>query len=169
MELRNFPITDRGEKWHTCAKCGGSKYNRIEVRFESGSTEPTEDETITTASGDTGVVTDDDIDLQSGTWAGGDAKGVFVIKNATGVSADTDGRKWGVDGETASGSVGGSNMFTLDGAGLEKTYGVMYPQSHLGFYKGRWYCLEHLRALINRSNLDDSKVTVKETGRGKFP
>ncbi|HUW46164.1 MAG TPA: hypothetical protein VMW50_10275 [Dehalococcoidia bacterium] len=165
MQLKNFRITNRREKWHTCALCGGDAYKRIQVKFTSGGTEPEEDEVITTASGATGIVTDTTIFITSGSWAGADAEGYLELSGATGVSDEL----WGVDEEIVSGSVGGADMFTLDGQGIEKAYGIMYPLSHLSEYDGKWYCLEHLRLKAGRDELDEAMVEITELERGTLP
>ena len=130
----------RYERWHTCELCGGDTYNRIEFEFTSGSTEPTEGETLTGASsGATGVITD--VVLYKGTYAGGDAKGKIEMSTATGV--DADALTWGTENEDINGSTGGDNMMTMSGYGHQKTHGILYPMSFLIKRDGKYYCENH--------------------------
>ena len=73
---------DAGEKWDECVMCGARRIRAL-VHFDSGSVEPTYGETVTGAtSGDTMVM--DRYVLISGTYAGGDAVGVFEGTSPTG-------------------------------------------------------------------------------------
>jgi len=132
IDPKNFAQKIRGEKWHTCHLCGGNQYKRVEVKFTSGGTkEVKEDDTLTgAASTDYGTVTE--VELLSGTWAGGDAAGYIEIENAVGV-AD---RLWGSEDEVLK-TDASSNIATMDGYGYEKTYGIMYPLSYLTKYEGK--------------------------------
>jgi hypothetical protein len=151
------------EKYHTCVKTGGSLYKTIQVKFNTGSSEPVEDEVITTASGDTGIVTDTSITLLSGTWAGGDAAGFLELSSPTG----TTDMLWGVDEEAATGDSGAA--FSLDGQGIEKTNGIPIPLSRLAFYKGKWYADVYYEAMARRDGLDEVMVNINENDRGKLP
>jgi len=161
---KTFSQKIRNEKWHTCHLCGGKKYKRIEVKFISGSKEPAEDDVITgNTSTDYGTVTE--VELVSGTWAGGDATGYLELKDAVGV----DDRVWGsLDEELINSTEGDAATMTLDGYGYEKVYGVMYPLSYLTKYEGKWYCKEHLRFRAIPRERDKQRIKVDENERGKL-
>ena len=162
---KNFKQKIRNEKWHTCHLCGGNQYKRIEVKFTSGSVEPSEDDVITgNTSTDYGTVTE--VELVSGEWTGGTATGYLELKDAVGV----DDRIWGSEDENLNNTTtGGSNVMTLDGYGYEKTYGVMYPLSYLVKYEGKWYCKEHAPFRSIPRERDKSRLIVNESERGKLP
>jgi len=159
---KNFKQKIRNEKWHTCHLCGGKQYKRIEVKFDSGSTEIEEDETLTgDTSGATGTV--NEVELVSGAWGDGDAAGYIELKDATGVSD----RLWGSEDEDLTASGGGTA--TMDGEGIEKVYGVMYPLSYLVKYKGKYYCKEHLPFRAIPEEREKQRLRVNEGDRGKLP
>jgi len=120
--------------------CGGEPVKTCELQFDSGSTIPVEDETLTGAtSGDTGVVVS--IRLESGAWATGDAAGTVLMSSPTGISDDFECFS---DDELVTGSTGGTNILTANGDGIVKTEGMPYPEGQTGIYKGRRYCTQHL-------------------------
>lgn len=167
INLKNFTDKVRGEKMHTCWLCGGPKYTYAEIKFDSGSVEPTVGETLTGAtSGNTGVVVDTE-DLFSGTWVGGDAVGVVEVSSPTGM--DDAGDIFEED-ETITGSTGGADMMTVI-YGTEKSYGVMYPLSYLSKYNGKWYCPGHLKAVMESDLRTETKIDTAslEADRGKIP
>ena len=144
--------------------CGGPQYKRIEVKFTSGSTEPEEDDTVTGAeSEDTGVVSE--VELVSGTWAGGDAAGYLEFDASTGV-AD---RLWGTEDEILNAATAGDNFATMDGYGIEKTYGLMYPLSYLAKYEGHYYCKEHLPFRMIPKERAKQRIRLDEGDRGTLP
>lgn len=155
---------DLRDKHLSCRLCQGM-YTYAELPFDSGSTEPTVDETLTGAtSGDTGVVVN--VTLVDGTWAGGNASGFVEIDTLTG----EDTEMWTIfeDNETVNGSVGGNDMFTInepygEQAGYVKKFGILHPRGDLikaddGFY----YCSAHYDYRFYRKNLDDEKIDIKE-------
>jgi len=162
LNPKNFSQKIRNEKWHTCHLCGANQYKRVEVKFIDGSTEIEEDETLTgDTSTDTGTV--NEVELVSGTWAGGDAAGYIELKNAVGVSD----RLWGSEDEDLTASGGGTA--TLDGYGYEKTYGIMYPLSYLTKYEGHWLCKAHLPFRAIPKERAKQRIIVTEEERGKLP
>ena len=160
---KSFSQRIRNEKWHTCHLCGGNQYKRIEVKFASGDDEVEEDDTLSgLTSEDTGTVTE--VELVSGSWAGGDAAGYIELKDATGV-AD---RLWGSEDEELHIGDSANTVATMDGYGYEKVYGVMYPLSYLARYEGKYYCREHLPFRSIPKERDRQKIKVTEKGRGKL-
>ena len=146
-----------GEPRRPCVLCGGF-FQQVEIRFDSGSVEPTEGETITGAtSGDTGVV--DEVVLESGTYAGGDAAGTISLNTATGV--DSNGL-WGTDDEALNGSTGGDDMMTLNDNGFQKSYGRLWPVSQMFFRDGKWYCAGHYRFRFEYRDKLEDKSTIKD-------
>ena len=135
-----------GQRHYTCESCGGALVKTCEVQFDSGSVEPTEDETLTGAtSGDTGVVVS--TRLESGTWAGGDAVGTVLLSSPTGEGDDGECFD---DNETVTGSTGGADMFTVNNDGIIKTEGLVYPEGETGIFEGKRYCTEHLNFMLGR-------------------
>ncbi len=128
------------ERWHTCELCGSTRYNRVQFQFTSGSTEPTDGETLTgNTSGDTGVV--ESTVLYTGSWSNGDAQGHVILSSLTGV--DDDDRTWGAEDEEINGSTGGNSMMTMTDYGFQKTFGLTYPMSFLIERDGKYYCKNH--------------------------
>jgi len=165
LKPRVFQDKIRGEKMHTCYTCG-RKYTRAEIKFDSGSVEPEEDEVLTGATSEaTGVV--ELVTLVSGSWAGGDAAGFVELSSVTGID---EGDVF-EDDEAVGGSVGGADILTIDGYGTEKSYGTMYPLSYLVKYKGKYYCKEHYRAHLDADLLKQGTIDVAslESERGKLP
>lgn len=135
-----------GQRHYYCATCSGDLYKTVELQFDSGSVEPTEDETLTGAtSGDTGVV--DSVKLESGTWAGGDAVGTVYLTSPTGIGDDGECFE---DDETVNGSTGGTNILTANGDGITKSDGMPWPEGETGLYKGQRYCAQHLEFVISQ-------------------
>jgi len=156
------PSENRGEKWRACVMC--DKWRKeAELPFDSGSTEPTADETLTGAtSGDTGVV--ESVKVYSGSWAGGDAAGFVRVSSISGDDFDT--QTIFQDNEQVNGSVGGNNMFTMNGAGQVKKYGRMYPQSEMVQRDGKWFCKAHYRFRYRHKDMDDVRINIDEGDRG---
>lgn len=153
----------RGEKWYNCELCGGQKYNYVELKFDSGSVEPTEGETLTGAtSGDTMVVVS--TQLLSGTYGGDDATGIVEGSSPTGVDDDGD---WGTDNEAINGSTGGDNMMTANGEGIQKTYGIMYPKSALVKRDGKYLCKAHYDAKYTSRDRDAYRMDLDESIRSE--
>jgi len=153
-------------KWKSCYWCD-PKWFRAVLQFDSGSVEPTEDETLTGAtSGDSGVVTDSY--LYSGTYAGGDAVGWVEMSTLSGQDAE-QGTIF-QDDENINGSTGGSNMLTANGVGAYQQYGIIYPDKDMIKYRGRWYCRWHFDWYNKRAVWDlENRINVAELekDRGK--
>jgi len=156
-----YPVAPRrGEKWDECVWCG-AKYKWVEVFFDSGSVEPTADETITGDTSEaTGVVVEDSLVLFSGSWAGGDAAGVLMLSTPTGI--DFDSGDWGEDNETVTGGTGGANMFTLNTAGVRKMFGKLYPESELIERDGKYYCKFHYDWRFRGKDRDDDNASSSD-------
>lgn len=154
------------EKWKTCRLCS-VRYKTCELKFDSGgTTEPTVGETFTgNTSGDTGVVTDVQSPLISGTWAGGDAVGFITLDTLTG----DDGEQLTMfqDNETITGSTTGSNVLTCNGEGQIHIGGVFYPKRLMGKYEGVWYCHWHYGFRARPKERDREKLRIREDERGK--
>jgi len=166
MKIRvNNPAPRReltGEKYRSCVMCG-DYFKRCELYFDSGSTLPVTDETLTGAtSTDTMVVTG--VSLTSGTWAGGDAVGVVQGKTMTG--RDFDSRSHFQDNELINGSTAGNNCMTADGTGAEKIYGRLYPEGEMTLFRGRWYCNQHYSFKWRHKLIDEENFRVDEGDRG---
>uniref|UniRef100_A0A6M3KZF5 Uncharacterized protein n=1 Tax=viral metagenome TaxID=1070528 RepID=A0A6M3KZF5_9ZZZZ len=161
------PPLDEGRR--ACVLCGPF-YHEVEMRFDSGGTaEPTVGETFTGASsGDTGVV--DEVVLESGTYAGGDAVGTICLTSPTGVGAEGDSSSqynygsWGTDNETITGSTGGADMMTLNGTGARKSYGRLWPETQLYFRDGKYYCSEHYMFRFRMKTLDETPLFIPDRG-----
>jgi hypothetical protein len=154
-----------GVRYRPCWFCSANVYNRIEFRFKSGSTEPEASQVLEESGDSTVGGTYDTHVLQSGSWAGGDAAGVMKLKDAIGVTGDTDGNQWGTDSSAIDTSTGGSDFMTMDGKGQQKTYGVLYKESGMGKYKGHWYCNAHLQSIVRRDAMDDAEIDLDESYR----
>ena len=166
LRLKDFPEKIRGEQMVSCRLCG-TEWRRILVPLESGSVEPQTDESITGASsGDTGVVVE--YKLLSGSFAGGDAVGELMLKNATGVNVSG---WWGTKSEALNGSVGGNDIMTLSWEGIEQVHGIKYPLSHMVKYNGVWYCAPH--AKFKQESDEKKKIELNvgdlESERGVLP
>ena len=167
LELRYRSTTEAlGEKWDYCAMCGPQSTRSV-LKFDSGSTEPTADETITGGtSGDTGTL--ESVDVRSGTWAGGDAAGTMVLTSPTG---DNTGSKTAAycfqDNENLNGSSAGSNFATANGTGSVVRTGVVYPECDLVNYQGKNYCRPHFEFKFRNKFIDEAKMNINEGDRGK--
>ena len=154
---------DRSEKWRTCHYCG-EVTNKAVISFDSGSTLPVEDETLTGAtSANTGIVSE--VILTSGTWAGGDAAGQILLTTPTGY--DAEAQEIFTDNETLTGSTAGADCATVNGVGSLVVDGVMYPEGDMVFYKGVWHCKSHYQWRWANEWLDDVKIKLNEKDRGK--
>lgn len=131
--------TAQNSEWRACTICGGTGARAI-IYFDSGSVAPTVGETITGAtSGDTGVVVV--AYLRSGTYAGGDAAGVMELSSPTGY--ERENYTIFQNDENINGSTSGDNMATVTGNPSVVFNGVLYPQTDMIEYKGKWYCSDH--------------------------
>jgi hypothetical protein len=177
-----------GDKWDSCYMCGPVKYVAI-VHFDAGRTEPvvptydhdtglwSAGETLTgagavgppaiTASGDSGKIEGyRACTVTSGSFATDDAAGVLELTTPTGY--DSVDLTIFTDDETLSGSVGGTNMMTVNGKGSVSRCGRMYPDANLIEYQGRKYCKEHFAFRFSHDWIDETKVdTSSENERGK--
>jgi len=152
-----------GDKWRSCVLCG-NYFKRCELYFDSGSTVPTVGETLTGAtSTDTMVVTD--VDLISGSWAGGDAVGVVQGSDMTGRAFDS--KSYFQDDELINGSTAGNNCLTANGTGAEKIYGRLYPEREMVFWRGKWYCNTHWGFRWRHKLIDEENFVVNEEDRGR--
>jgi hypothetical protein len=152
----------------SCNFCG-SFYHEVELKFDSGSVAPTVGETITGAtSTDTGVV--DDVELLSGSYAGGDAAGILTLSSPTGCGADIttttkhDYGLWGTDNEALNGSTGGADMMTLNGNGHRKSYGRLWPENQLIFRDGKYWCPEHYKFRYSKQDRLDATFDITDRG-----
>ena len=142
-----------GEGWGTCHLCGGNPWYMVEVNFDSGSTEPTVGETLTGAESEhSGIVVS--YYKTTGEWGTGDAAGTVELSDC---SNTMDGLAFN-DNEILNGSVGGSNLLTADGRGLEKGYGILYPRSHLVFEDGHYFCKPHYNWRFDRKHREETKI-----------
>lgn len=152
-----------GVRYRPCHDCAPNVYNTVEFLFNSGSSQPTTANTLTAPdSSATGVV--DKVYLYKGSWAAGNAEGVVRMKSATGVTGDTAGQTWGSDSETINSTIS-DNIMTMDGVGMQKTYGVLYPESPMGEFEGDWYCQWHLRARRKQDAIDKAELDLDESYR----
>ena len=152
------------DKWKPCRLCGALSIY-AEIFFDSGSVEPTVDETLTgDTSTHTGVVVN--VTVTDGAWDDDDAEGWVEIDTLTGADMEA----WTIfqDNETVTGSVGGSDMFTVnsplsDQKGFVKVYGILHPKANtVKGDDGHWYCQEHYQFRQRRKDTDDAKVDAKE-------
>lgn len=156
----------RGEKWYDCIMCG-TRIKKAEVFFDSGSVEPTEDESFTGAtSGHTGVVVD--YEIYTGTIAGGDATGVVTLKTLTGVSRDSDTlvETMFQDNETITGSTGGADMMTVNGTPQVNKYGRHYAEGNIVVFRGKRYCRAHFPMKWRHKLIDEIPLDITEEDRG---
>ncbi len=148
-----------GEVRRTCVLCGGARVLRAEIKFKTGSTAPGGatgiGETLTGGTSlDTGVI--ETIELTSGAWVAGTAAGYITMTSPTGFN---DSRHWGTDGETATST---TKTMTLNGEGTEKADGIMYPESELVLYEGRYYCRPHFQFRFSQKQRDGRRINLKE-------
>lgn len=147
-----------GEPYRSCRMCG-AKVTRVELKFGLGSVAPTVGETLTGGtSGATGVV--EEIELMSGTYAGGDASGYIMLTSPTGIDDDT-GLSYSA-GESINGSTGGVGMMTATYAGLRKVYGRMWPESALVQVDGGYYCRYHHDFKYGPIRRDEARIDIQE-------
>ena len=152
---------DAGEKWDECVMCGARRI-RVLVHFDSGSVEPTYGETVTGATtGDTMVM--DRYVLISGTYAGGDAVGVFEGTSPTGYN-DIALEIFQND-ENLNGSTSGDNFATVNKVGAIQVSGRLVPVPELIEYRGKKYCREHFRFKFEHDWIDEEKMDNKEGDR----
>lgn len=154
---------NRGDKWLSCYLCG-EPYLFVTLPFTDGSVEPTLGETLTGAeSGATGVV--NRVDLQSGSWAGGDAAGYVYLVDPTGYKMD----QWECfyAAESVTGSTGGSGMLkvTSEANGILGRQGRIYPERDTVVFRGRRYCLSHYHMVWDKRLLDEARVDITEGDR----
>jgi len=154
-EIKTYYPPDLKDKWRSCRLCEASKQTKAEIKFDQGTVEPAEDDTLTgPTSGATGVV--EEVELLSGSWAGGDAAGYITMTSPTGI--DSDGH-WGEDGETATTVAGGSVV--LDGDGTKKVYGLLYPEGD-SIFDGAYYCRWHHAFRFGPKRRDENKITAND-------
>ena len=152
-----------GDHYYECHICGPQAYYAV-IHFDSGSVAPTVGETVTGATtSDTGVI--DTVTLSSGTYAGGDAIGVIVLKSVTGYNTDT--LLIFQDNEVLNGSTSGNDFATVNGRTGVTRNGRLYPEWATVEYDGRRYCKDHFPWQYKREWEDDSKLDIKETERYK--
>jgi hypothetical protein len=119
------------------------------VNFDAGTEEPTVGLTLTGAvSGDTGVV--EEINLESGTWAGGDAAGRIYLTSASGVN---DSNAWGQDNEALTATTGAC---VANGAGWQILDGRMHPLDNLINRDGKYYCRAHYDMVYGDEGQDEA-------------
>ena len=156
-------------KWKACHLCtfyhGKDRWKTCELRFDSGSVEPTVGETFTGAdSAHTGVVVEVEA-LLSGTWAGGDAAGYLTLDTLSG--DDSEQGTIFEDNEAINGSTAGDNCLTANGDGIVKVWAVMYPKRMLTKFRGFWYCPEHYQFRAWPILRDEETLVIIEDERGK--
>ena len=161
-ESSNFR-QNKGDKWVSCWLCGEA-YLFVSLPFTSGSVEPQLGETLTGAeSGATGVV--NRVDLQSGSWAGGDAAGYVYLVDPTGYSLD----QWECfyAAEAVNGSVGGADILTVtaEANGILGRQGRLYPERETVEFRGRRYCLSHYHMTWPKRLKDEARVDITEGDR----
>ncbi len=154
------------EKWFKCRLCA-NMYVYAEIFFDSGSVEPTVDETLTgDTSTNTGVVVN--VNLVDGTWAGGDAEGWVELDTLSGYDLET----WSIfqDNETVTGTTGGADMFTVDTPlgdqkGDVKKLGILHPRSHVtkSDEDGHYYCANHYPYRWTPYFRDKEKIDIRES------
>ena len=150
-----------GEKWDFCCLCG-AKQTRVLVHFDSGSVSPTHGETVTGAtSGDTMVM--DNYVLISGTYAGGDAAGVFEGTSPTGY--DDANLEIFQNDENLNGSTSGSNFATVNKIGAVQISGRMIPDSEIVEYNGKKYCRAHFLFKHRTDIFEAEKLDIGEGDR----
>jgi len=156
----------------TCALCS-PKLIQFELRFDQGSVAPIADEILTGDSSEaTGVVathtispagteqTETDLYLESGTWAGGDAKGFVVLNSCTGVTEDDDdGRFCFEDNEDITGDT--AAVLVADDVAVEKVYMIPWPKTMLSKYEGKWYCPYHYRFRSTKKEVDKVRLPAE--------
>ena len=158
---RNDYERNGGEKWDVCHLCG-SLYRQALVHFKQGTVTPTEHETVTGASsGDTGVL--DRYVLVSGTFAGGDAAGIFILTSPTGY--DDNNLEIFTKDESLNGSTSGNAFAVATNKGAVEVSGRMIPDSEIIEYRGKKYCKAHFRFKFEHDWEDEIKVDRHEGDR----
>lgn len=171
--IRSDYPKDAGEKWDYCALCGPPLYLAV-VHFDSGSVAPTADsytvstktwdggETVTGAtSGDTGVI--HRATLVSGTYAGGDAVGVLILRSPTGYDAAI--LEIFQNDENLNGSTAGANFATVNKIGGVSRSSRIIADKDLITYRGKKYCAQHFRFKFEHDWTDEIKVDRDEGDR----
>ena len=167
MLRHRFHSSSKVEGFRDCPFCGAKK-KYIDIHFESGSVEPTDDETITGAtSSNTGKILENSLVLLSGTWLGEDAEGWVTLYDSTGSVLETG--QWGSEDEELNGSTGGDNMFQIKGYGIVKNHGILIPISQMVERDGVWYCREHYEWRFGGEDRDyqNSLQVIDESDRGE--
>lgn len=192
LPLRTDYSPDAGEKWDVCCLCGSLQY-RAMVPFDSGSHEPTADvvtvtagvktvtagETLTGATtGHTGIL--ETLYLASGSWAGGDAAGVFFLRSPTGYdnvllqifqnnevikSGATTIATVNVPSNTINPNTGLPYASPKVTYGSVSVSGRLIPDGNLVTYRGKKYCSAHFQFKFRREWEDDVKVPTDEGDR----
>lgn len=152
IKLPNSPNRAAGEKYYPCRLCGAA-HTWVELRFTSGSTEPTDDETLTGATSAATCVVEE-VTLTGGSWAGGDAEGYILGSAPSAIEFDT--QHWGSSQEDINGSVAGDNCLTLYDYGYAKRFGRYYPEGEVfEADDGFRYCAAHYPYRIGFRDKDE--------------
>ena len=132
--------------------------------FNTGSVEPAVDEVLTGGtSGHYGTVVS--VELESGTWAGGDADGRVELKDVSGLNSDGE---CFTDTEAITGS--GGAALVADDEGWEQVYGVLHPESEMVLAEdGFWYCKPHYHMRFDGKHLDEARIDIDEAGTRNIP
>ena len=152
----------------TCVFCS-PKLVQFQLSFDQGSVAPIAGEVLTGGdSTDTGVVatyksgvgtavTRTDLHIESGSWAGSDAKGYVMLNSCTGVTeTTTDGRSCFQDNEAITGDTAAA--LVVDDVAIEKVSMIPWPTQMLSKYEGKWYCPYHYPFRVNRKELDKTRL-----------
>jgi len=159
--LRSDYPREAGEKWCVCHLCGAQRIRGI-VHFDSGSATPTEGETLTGAtSGDTMVL--ENYVLIGGTFAGGDAYGIFEGTTPTGY--DDNNLEIFQNDEALNGSTSGNDFATVNGIGAVSISGRLIPESEIVTYRGKDYCRPHFVFAYAHDWEDEAKIDIDEGDR----
>jgi hypothetical protein len=150
-----YPVKGvENERYYACCMCE-PWHTYYELRFDAGSTAATVGETITGATSlDTGVVVT--ATLESGTYAGGNAVGTLELSGVTGM---LDSLAFN-DNETLTGS--STFVGVADGRGIEKVYGLRYPEGSTVERDGRRYCSFHALLRFRKKDMDAEFIDVEE-------
>ena len=153
----------------TCVFCS-PKLVQFQLSFDQGSVAPIAGEVLTGGdSTDTGVVatyksgvgtavTRTDLHIESGSWAGSDAKGYVMLNSCTGVTeTTTDGRSCFEDNEAVTGDTAAA--LVVDDVAIEKVSMIPWPEQMLYKYEGKFYCPYHYPFRSRRRELDKAKLS----------
>lgn len=164
INLPEYKNEASGTIWRTCRLCGAAD-TKVCIMFSSGSVEPQVDETLTGAtSGYTAVV--EGVELDSGTWAGGDAAGQVMCSAPSDYDFDT--KRWGSEDENINGSVGGNNIMTVDGYGYIKRFGRYYSEDQMTQGDdGFWYCNAHASFRFDPRDKRDEEIDIDDDNRNE--